>query len=131
MTVEENKELVRTFLRSQTPSGLSRAVELLHPDLGWWTVATRKPMGRELFVRVNEKLIAATGDGLHYEVTSITAEDDRVVVAAEGSATVDGVAYQNAYCMIFTIADGKIVAAQEYYDTVLAEKVIVPIFTRG
>ncbi|QLC22793.1 nuclear transport factor 2 family protein [Parasphingopyxis sp. CP4] len=52
----------------------------------------------------------------------ILADGDRVVVLARGDAeTVDGKRYDNDYCFIFTLRDGKIVGVREYMDTILAD----------
>ena len=45
-----------------------------------------------------------------------------------GSAvTSDGQAYRNAYCKVFTFADGKIVELREYFCTKLADEVLWPL----
>lgn len=52
----------------------------------------------------------------------ILADGDRVVVLARGDAeTVDGKRYDNDYCFVFTLRDGKIVGVREYMDTILAD----------
>jgi ketosteroid isomerase-like protein len=53
-------------------------------------------------------------------VLSITAEDDRVAVEAEGNALhANGRRYDNHYCYIFQIRDAKIFIFREYQDTLL------------
>lgn len=53
------------------------------------------------------------------------AEDDLVVVEAQGNATTKaGQPYNNRYCFIFRIRDGKIVAITEYMDTALVNEVL-------
>ena len=72
-----------------------------------------------------EKLLPG---GLRPDVKSVTAEGDRVVVEFEGNATTrDGQAYDNQYCMVFTLADGKIKQVNEYFCTLLAERVLWPL----
>jgi uncharacterized protein len=52
----------------------------------------------------------------------IFAERDRVVVLAKGEVkTVRGEDYNNDYCFVFRMRDGKIVEVREYCDTALAE----------
>jgi uncharacterized protein len=49
------------------------------------------------------------------------AEDDHVVVEGRGHATTrSGKAYNNTYCWIYRIADGKAQEITEYMDTELA-----------
>jgi ketosteroid isomerase-like protein len=57
---------------------------------------------------------------------AIIAEDDRVVVLARGEVkTVRGEDYNNNYCFVLTMKDGKIVELREYMDTALAEARLV------
>ena len=52
----------------------------------------------------------------------ILADGDRVAVIAKGNAaTVDGARYDNDYCFVFRLEDGKIVEVREYMDTILAD----------
>ena len=60
------------------------------------------------------------------ENKAIIAEDDRVVVLARGEVkTVRGEDYNNSYCFVLTMRDGKIVELREYMDTALAEARLV------
>jgi ketosteroid isomerase-like protein len=52
------------------------------------------------------------------EVTSLTAEDDRVALEWTSRArTADGEPYENHCIGVFTLADGRITAVREYMDT--------------
>lgn len=52
----------------------------------------------------------------------ILADGDHVVVLAKGDAeTVEGKRYDNDYCFVFRMKDGKIVEVREYMDTILAD----------
>jgi uncharacterized protein len=53
------------------------------------------------------------------------ADEDYVVVEARGDmVTKTGVKYDNEYCLVFRLRDGKIVEMREYCDSVLTEKVL-------
>jgi ketosteroid isomerase-like protein len=53
------------------------------------------------------------------------AGEDHVAVEARGEMTrKDGVPYANEYCLIFKLANGKIVKMREYQDSVLCERVL-------
>lgn len=55
------------------------------------------------------------------------AEGDIVVVEARGdNVTPDGVRYENDYCLVFRLEDGKIKEIREYCDSVLTEKALGP-----
>ena len=53
------------------------------------------------------------------------ADDDHVVVEARGDmVTKEGVRYDNEYCLIYRLANGKIVEIREYQDLLLCEAVL-------
>ncbi|MGY2010768.1 nuclear transport factor 2 family protein [Nocardia gipuzkoensis] len=55
----------------------------------------------------------------------ILAEDDRVVVRARAQAvTTRGETYDQIYCFLFRVADGKLREVVEYCDTALVERVL-------
>ena len=55
------------------------------------------------------------------------AEGDYVVVEARGdNVTKSGVRYDNQYCMVWRIEDGKIKEIKEYCDSALVERVLGP-----
>ena len=53
------------------------------------------------------------------------ADGDHVVVEAKGdNVTKAGMRYDNDYCLVFRLADGKIKEIREYCDSVLTEKAL-------
>jgi len=53
------------------------------------------------------------------------ADGDHVVVEAKGdNVTKTGMRYDNDYCLVFRLADGKIKEIREYCDSVLTEKAL-------
>jgi len=53
------------------------------------------------------------------------ADGDIVVVEAKGdNVTLDGVRYDNDYCLVFRIEDGKIKEIREYCDSILTERAL-------
>lgn len=53
------------------------------------------------------------------------ADGDIVVVEAKGdNVTLEGVRYDNDYCLVFRLEDGKIKEIREYCDSVLTEKAL-------
>ncbi|MBH5369589.1 nuclear transport factor 2 family protein [Bradyrhizobium glycinis] len=55
------------------------------------------------------------------------ADGDIVVVEAKGdNVTREGARYDNDYCLVFRLADGKIKEIREYCDSVLTEKALGP-----
>ncbi|MGV7215439.1 nuclear transport factor 2 family protein [Bradyrhizobium sp. UFLA05-112] len=55
------------------------------------------------------------------------ADGDVVVVEAKGdNVTKEGVRYDNDYCLVFRLEDGRIKEIREYCDSVLTEKALGP-----
>lgn len=55
----------------------------------------------------------------------IFADDDHVIVEARGEMKRnDGSAYENEYCLVFRLADGKIAEMREYLDSALCESIL-------
>jgi len=68
------------------------------------------------------KLLA---DGRKTVPRRFIADADHVVVEAVGEMqTKDGVAYNNEYCLIYRLSEGKIVEIREYCDSALTESVL-------
>jgi ketosteroid isomerase-like protein len=63
--------------------------------------------------------------GITSTLQNIVAEHDFVVVQSQGHAeTLDGQKYNNTYCHVFRIKEGKISEVTEYMDTELATSVL-------
>ncbi|MGV9616396.1 nuclear transport factor 2 family protein [Nocardia xishanensis] len=59
---------------------------------------------------------------------SVLGDGDRVVVQARGhGVTVRGEAYEQTYCMVFRVAEGRLAEVVEYCNTALVERVLEPI----
>ena len=59
------------------------------------------------------------------------AEGDDVVAEFAGNAvTSEGTRYDNEYCMIFTLENGRISFSHEYFCTKLADEVLWPIVAK-
>ena len=60
------------------------------------------------------------------------ADGDLVVVEGRGEKTAKtGVPYNNEYCLIYRLREGKIVEITEYNDTALCERVLGPFTASG
>lgn len=72
--------------------------------------------------RLLQPLVAQFAKGYRHTLDRIIAEDDRVVVECRGTVTTTaGKAYNNTYCWVCRIADGRLVELTEYMDTALVE----------
>lgn len=129
--IEANKQLVRTFIEAFSEGDAATAETCLAADA--MTVA--KGFGKLSGERPHQLILATTAafrdlipTGLQPRFISFIAEGDRVAVEFEGNSTlVNGEDYNNQYCMVFTLADGKIKSVNEYYCTILADEKILPL----
>ena len=129
---EQNKEVVLTFIKAMGNADSPTAATCLAED----AFTDAKGYGKFAGIRRYDAIVGTIGafkllfptTGLQPEFKSVTAEGDRVVVEFEGSAiTSAGTAYNNQYCMVFTLANGKIKQVNEYFCNILADEVLWPL----
>ena len=131
---EKNKQTVLTFIDAMGRSDGAAAIPCLDPEA--FTLA--KGFGKFAGVRRYETIVGTIDafkqllpTGLRPTIQSVTAEGERVVVEFEGNAeTLDGQPYCNQYCMVFTMRDGRIRQVNEYFCTILADRVLWPLVER-
>jgi hypothetical protein len=128
---EQNKQVVLKFIEAMGSSDGTAAATCLAPDA--FTLA--KGFGKFAGVRRYDTIVGTieafkklVPTGLRPDIKSVIAEGNQVVVEFEGNATTcDGKPYNNQYCMVFTLADGRIKQVNEYFCTILAEEVLWPL----
>jgi ketosteroid isomerase-like protein len=104
MSASENKERMRSIFAATAEGQFDPLVEAMAEETTW-TIMGSTPFSRTF---AGKKAIL---------------EDEFVVVEAKGNATtVEGVPYNNGYCFVFRLADGKIREITEYIDTQLVMK---------
>ena len=125
-----NKEIM-TALYAEIAKGNGRPyVEALADDVTFraigsnsWSVKTKgkEELVREIYARVRERMEGP----LKSRATRILADGDFVIVQARGDNTLkDGRRYENDYCLVFRMKDGKIQEIEEYLDTELVTDVL-------
>jgi ketosteroid isomerase-like protein len=127
----ENKQVVRRFIEAMGAGDTDAAAPCLDPEA--YTLA--KGFGKFAGVRTYDTIVGTIGAfkvlfpaGMTPIFHSITAEADRVVVEWEGrGVTYEGKPYNNQYCMVFTMRNGKILQVNEYFCTILADEVLWPL----
>jgi ketosteroid isomerase-like protein len=104
-------------------------MDKLADDVKWTNIGSTKFSGTcvgkgELTSKLLLALFGQLKNGITSQIHNMIAEGDFVVVQLSGQAeTKDGRPYNNTYCHVFTIRDGKIVEVMEYMDTELATAV--------
>jgi uncharacterized protein len=134
MSAAENKQLMQEIFARVAVGDGSLFVEHLAEDVvmrvsgqnSWSRTFTGKQsVLRDLFGVVRER---TSGTRKTIPLRFI-ADGDVVVIEARGEMTAkSGVPYNNEYCLIYRLRDGKIVEITEYNDSALCERVL-GIFT--
>ncbi|MEU2174276.1 nuclear transport factor 2 family protein [Nocardia sp. NPDC019219] len=131
MTAMENKKLL-TDIFEQMSLGNTRALsDAMADDFRWvfpgdWSWSgTWEPKD----VVLEQLLQPLMQQFTEYRsaADTIVAADDRVIVQARAEAvTTRGETYDQTYCFVFRVADGKLREVVEYCDTALVERVLTP-----
>jgi ketosteroid isomerase-like protein len=130
MSVADNKRLLETIF-SQLALGNSRPfVEAMADEFSWTVTGTtkwsKKYAGKTV---VLSELFGTLSSRMNGRIKTIPdrliAEDDHVVVEAHGSNTTkSGKPYNNRYCFVFRVSDGKLKEVTEYLDTELVSSAL-------
>ncbi|MGY8665501.1 nuclear transport factor 2 family protein [Bradyrhizobium sp. UFLA05-109] len=137
MSAAANKKLMQDIFAAAAnpdPAARDRAlfIERLADDANWvvtgqysWsqTFTGKDAILNELHGRVRSRLRDRTRTVAHRFI----ADGDVVVVEAKGdNVTKEGARYDNDYCLVFRLEDGRIKEIREYCDSVLTEKALGP-----
>lgn len=127
-----NKELVR-HLYGELSRGNSQPLrEHLAADVVWTIIGSTRLSGTfrgrdEVTGKLFAPLAAALGSPIRFDVGRLIAEGDIVVMEARGEATsAAGQPYNNQYCIVFRLADGKLAEVTDYVDTELITSSLFP-----
>jgi hypothetical protein len=129
MGAAENKQLVLDFYEAGAKGDMDTCFSLLADDIVWTNIGTTKFSGRfegkqALVAKLLDPLFSELKAGIASEIENLIAEGDIVVAQTAGRAeTLDGKPYNNTYCQVMRIRDGKIAEVKEYLDTALIDAV--------
>ncbi len=125
MGAVENKQLMQSIFSELSKGNGKPFVESMADDF-CWTITGSTKWSRTYHGKqsVITELLAVMRSKISDKITTTAhrfiAEDDFVVVEARGSnITKSGIPYNNTYCFIFRIAEGKLQELTEYLDTEL------------
>lgn len=125
MSVTENKQLMEQIFAELSQGNSRPMVDHLADDVRWTVMGTtpwsKMYSGKQtVLTDLLGQLRARLADRYRATAQLILAEGDWVVVQARGqSTTKSGVPYNNEYCFIYRITDGRIHEVIEYLDTEL------------
>lgn len=132
MGIKENKQVVRSFYDAAARGDMDACFALLADDVKWTNIGTTRFSGtyagkQVLLEQLLGPLFAQLKAGICTTIENLTAEADIVVAQTTGTAeTHDGVPYNNSYCQVIRIQEGKIAEVKEYFDTHLTISVFGP-----
>lgn len=127
MTAAENKQLLRAAFDGLADADATAFLELMADDFCWIVEGQSKWSLRfEGKAAVQRDLIAPLFANFATPYRNVAeeliAEGDRIVVLCRGEVkTKSGKDYNNSYCFVIRMRDGKMVEMREYMDTALAE----------
>ena len=129
MPTETNRQLIRDAFEAMGRSDVRPLTELMTDDFAWIIEGqsrfSRRYKGKEVVKRdLLDMLFQAFATPYRFTIDEIIAEGERVVVLGRGEVkTKAGKDYNNSYCFVLKLADGKLVELREYLDTALVERV--------
>ena len=129
MSNAENKRVVTHALEAMGRSDIGPLVDLMAEDFAWIVEGQSKFSNR--FggkAAVEQKLLRPLFDTFatpyRFAIDEVIAEGDRVVVLGRGQVrTKWGKDYNNHYCFVIRMAEGRMIELREYLDTALVESV--------
>jgi uncharacterized protein len=130
MAATENKKMLQHIFAELSKGNSRPFVESMADDFSWtingatqWSkkYAGKRAVIEELFGGLRARLAPP----IIVEACRFIADGDYVAVEAKGrNTTQDGLPYNNTYCYVFYLADGKLRAMTEYLDTELVTAVL-------
>jgi len=125
MSADHNKKVVQQFYEASNRGDMDTCLGLIADDIRWTNIGTTSLSGtfegkEELGEKLLGPLFGRLKDGIRTTVHLLIAEGDYVVAQTSGVAeTIDGRAYNNTYCWIIRMREGKFAELTEYMDTAL------------
>jgi len=125
---DQNKKITKEFFRALS-TGSDQYLDFYSDDSIIWTAGNNAIGGtrtKKEVVSFAQNILSSFPNGIKFNITGITAEDERVAVEISGEAIhASGATYNNQYHFLLRIKDGKILELKEYMDTQLAAKILL------
>ena len=125
---DQNKQITKEFFEALS-TGSDQYLDFYTDESIIWTAGNNAIGGtrtKEEVVSFAQNILSAFPTGITFNITGITAENERVAVEISGKAIhASGETYNNQYHFLLRIKDGKILELKEYMDTQLAAKILL------
>jgi hypothetical protein len=131
MSAEQNKEIVRRAIAALSRGDMDGFLADAADEVTLTVMGSLFPpiQGKQKVLKSLRNALVArleNGGAIAMTIENLLAEGDYVAEQARGKArTKDGKDYNNTYCRVWRITDGKIRAMQEYLDTELVRACLV------
>jgi ketosteroid isomerase-like protein len=129
MGAAENKQLIRNMIAELGKGNAQAFLGAMADDVSFTVMGTTKYSGtykgkQDVVNKLLGPLTAQLEGGITLTPDNFVAEGDFVVMQARGSSKAkNGKSYNNHYCQIFRVANGKVHEITEYLDTELVTSV--------
>jgi uncharacterized protein (TIGR02246 family) len=126
----ENRQLMQSVFAELAKGNGQPFMDALADDARWTVIGSspwsRTYEGKQAIVNeLMRPLFRQFADQYTASATRIVAEDDTVVVEARGRVTTkSGKPYNQSYCYVFQLADGRVRELTEYLDTDLVNQAL-------
>jgi ketosteroid isomerase-like protein len=127
--LERNKQVARDFFEALGRADADAIADAFSEDGTSWTLGTLPFSGVHHPPEIRQlakEILFAFPKGLRFTIRTLTAEEDRVAVEAEGDGIhASGKPYHNDYHLLMRVRGGKIVELREYLDTMMVRDVLL------
>ena len=130
MSIESNKALVKTTWTAFAKGDLKTAFDNMAEEVSWLVPGTTPGVsGLKKGKQAIRDFMAGVGqvfpEGLQTEIRKIYGDGDTVIVELTNKAKVsNGKFYENDYCFVFEVENGKVRRIREYADTQKAKEIL-------
>jgi uncharacterized protein len=130
MSAADNKQRVRSVFDALRKGDTAGVWNVLADDVTYTVIGTTSWSGtyegkQQIQSDLFKPLYKVLGKSPHNTVERLLADEDYVVVQARGdNVTTAGVRYDNTYCLLFRLAEGKVTEIVEYSDTELMTRAL-------
>jgi uncharacterized protein len=132
MGASENRQLFRDIFAGLSVGDGSRFLDSMADDICWTIIGSTAWSGtyrgkQAVQSKLLRPLVAQFADQYTSALDRIVAEGDYVVIECRGRVTTKtGKPYNNTYCWVCRVADGKLKELTEYMDTELVAAALLP-----
>ena len=129
MSANENKEMIRTMFSELGKGNAAAFLGAMSDNVKFNLIGSTKFSGtfngkEQLTTKVLAPLGAALEGGLVITPDNLIADGEYVAMQSRGKSTAkNGKSYNNTYCHVFRITNGKVIEVTEYLDTELVTSV--------